>query len=110
MKLFKLIGRILAAIVLLVGLAFVGLVIYVKYFYSSEEEIESRYMSELPLSPDQFTEDFAEISGIVKENYSLYESKHIDIDALSASYAERIGKLSTAEEYGKALLEYFASL
>lgn len=110
MKLFKLIGRILVAIVLLIGLAFVGLVIYAKFFYSSEVEIESHYMSELPPSSKQFAEDFEEISGIVKENYSLYESKHIDIDALSASYAERIGKLSTAEEYGKALLEYFASL
>ena len=64
-------------------------------------------MSELPLSPDQYSEDFAEISQIVKKNYSLYESKHIDIDALSASYAERIGKLSTGEEYGKTLCEYF---
>ncbi len=110
MKAIKLIGRILAAIVLLLGLAFVGLVIYAKFFYSSEVEIESHYMSELPLSPEQFTEDFEEISEIVKENYSLYEYKHIDIDALSASYAERIGKLSTPEEYGKTLSEYFAAL
>ena len=110
MKLLKLIRRILVAIVLLIGLAFVGLVIYAKYFYSSEVEIESHYISELPLSPDQFAEDFAEISGIVKENYSLYESKHIDIDALSASYTERIGRLSTREEYGKTLSEYFAAL
>lgn len=110
MKALKLIGRILAAIVLLIGLAFVGLVVYVKYFYSSEVEVERHYLSELPLSPDEFAEDFAEISEIVKDNYSLYASKHIDIDALSSSYAERIEKSSTGEEYGKALLEYFAAL
>ena len=110
MKVPKLISRTLAAIVLLAGLAFVGLAIYAKYFHSSEVEIELHYMSELPLPSDRFADDFAEISKIVKENYSFYESKHIDIDALSASYAERIGTLSTGEEYGKALLEYFAAL
>ncbi len=110
MKALKLIGRIVAVIVILIGLAFIGLIVYAKYFYSSEVEIERHYMSELPLSPDQYSEDFAEISQIVKRNYSLYESKHIDIDALSASYAERIGKLSTGEEYGKTLWEYFADL
>lgn len=67
-------------------------------------------MAELPLKPEQYAEDFTEISRIVKENYSLYESKQIDIDALSASFAGRIGKLSTGEEYGKALKEYFAAL
>lgn len=110
MKALKLIGRIVAVIVILIGLAFIGLVVYAKYFYSSKVEIERHYMSELPLSPDQYSEDFAEISQIVKENYSLYKSKHIDIDALSASYAERVGKLSTGEEYGKTLCEYFAAL
>ena len=110
MKVPKLISRTLAAIVLLAGLAFVGLAIYAKYFHSSEVEIEIHYMTELPLPSDRFADDFAEISKIVKENYSFYESKHIDIDALSASYAERIGTLSTGEEYGKALLEYFAAL
>lgn len=41
MKVPKLISRTLAAIVLLAGLAFVGLAIYAKYFHSSEVEIEN---------------------------------------------------------------------
>lgn len=110
MKVPKIIGRIVAAIVLLVGLAFTGLLIYARFFYSDEVEIERHYMSRLPLTPEQYADDFAQISEIVKDNYSLSESKHIDLDALSASYAERIGKLNSGEEYGKTLWEYFAAL
>ena len=110
MKALKIIGRISAGILLLAGLAFVGLLIYAKYFYSSEIKIETHYMAELPIPTDRFGEDFADICKTVKENYSLYESKNIDIDALSASFAERIKGMSTGEEYGMMLGEYFAAL
>ena len=102
--------RILLVLVALVLLTFGGLIIYFKFIYSSEAPKESYYIEALPVEEDQFQDDFLEIAEIVKENYSLYESKHINIDSLCKSYAQRIKEVSTSKEYGELLQEFFASL
>lgn len=102
--------RILLVLMALVLLTFVGLIIYFKFIYSSETPKESYYVEALPVEDDQFQDDFLEIAEIVKDNYSLYESKHINIDSLCKSYAQRIKEVSTSKEYGELLQEFFASL
>ena len=82
----KLIKNVLKVFLILVGLvllSFVGLIIYVKFSYSSETPVESYYVENLPLKSDSFQDDFHEITEIVKDNYSLYESKHLNIDSLA---------------------------
>lgn len=73
---------VLLALAGFVLLFVVGLIIYFKYVYSSEAPSESYYVEALPLQSDSFQDDFHEISEIVKDNYSLYESKNINIDSL----------------------------
>lgn len=81
-KIIKRIGKILLSVVGLVILAFVGLIIYARFFYSSDIDAESYYVESLPLANDRFNDDFNEIADVVKENYSLYESKHLNLDSL----------------------------
>lgn len=102
--------KVLLVLVGLLGFAFISLIIYFKFIYSSEAPAESYYVEDLPLKSDCFNDDFHEISEIVKNNYSLYESKHINIDSLCNLYTERIGSISTPKEYGELLQEFFASL
>ena len=105
----KTILKVLLAIVGLVLLSFVGLIIYVKFIYSSETPAESYYVATLPLKSDSIQDDFNEITKIVKDNYSLYEYKHLNIDSLCDSYSTRIRSISTLREYGELLQEFFAS-
>ena len=109
-KLIKIILKVLLVLVGLVLLSFVGLIIYVKFIYSTETPVESYYVENLPLKCDNFQDDFHEIAEIVKNNYSLCESKHLNIDSLCDSYSARIGHISTSKEYGELLQEFFASL
>lgn len=102
--------RILLVLVALVLFTFAGLIVYFKFFYSSETTAESYYVENLPLKSDSFSDDFHEITEIVKDNYSLCESKHLNIDSLCDSYSARIGHISTSKEYGELLQEFFASL
>lgn len=101
---------VLLALAGFVLLFVVGLIIYFKYVYSSEAPSESYYVEALPLQSDSFQDDFHEISEIVKDNYSLYESKNINIDSLCDLYARRTEVIATPKEYGELLQEFFASL
>ena len=110
-KAAKIIGKVLLAIVGLALLAFSGLIVYFKWFYSSDDmDTKSYYVNSLPLSNDHFPEDFNEISSIVKDNYSLAEYKNLNLDSLCDSYAARINDISSPKEYGEMLEEFFASL
>lgn len=109
-KIVKRIGKVLLAVVGLVILAFVGLIIYARFFYSSDIDAESYYVESLPLANDRFNDDFNEIADVVKENYSLYESKHLNLDSLCDAYAVRVKGISTPKEYGEILQEFFAAL
>ena len=103
--------KILLAIMGVITLAFGGLIVYFKWFYSSTDiDIESFYVQSLPLTKDRFSEDFNEIATIVKDNYSLAESKNLNLDSLCDSYAVRVKDISSPREYGEMLEEFFASL
>ena len=109
-KVVKRIGKVLLAVVGFVILAFVGLIIYARFFYSSDIDAESYYVESLPLANDSFNDYFNEIADIVKENYSLYESKHLNLDSLCDAYAIRVKGISTSREYGEILQEFLAAL
>lgn len=110
MKTGKIIVRVLLATVSIVAILFVILVIYARYFYSPDADVKSYYIDSFPLTTDRFQEDFDEIAEIVKENYSLGESKHLDLDSLCTAYAARVKSISTPREYAETLREFFASL
>ena len=69
------------------------------------------YISELSLSPKQCREDFKEITQIVDDNYQeIAKRKKIDLQKLNAEYTEKVSKVENAQQYGRILLQYFASL
>ena len=74
-------------------------------------EIKAYFVSDLPVEPENFAEDFKNIHEQVVENCSLYKQKDYNIDSLYESFANRIGKdVRTKADYGLMLCEYFASL
>ena len=75
----------------LLVLAFAGLVAYAYWFYE-EPMAKSYYLSELPLTKEEFAGDFEEIHQTVAENYSLYRQKGIDMDSLHRVYAGRVAQ------------------
>ena len=70
----------------------------------------SYYLSELPLTREQFADDFEEIHRTVAEHYSLYRQKGIDMDSLHRVYAGRVAQAQTTTDYGKLVMEYIAAL
>ena len=99
------VGIVLALLVL----AFAGLVAYAYWFYE-EPMAKSYYLSELPLTKEEFAGDFEEIHQTVAENYSLYRQKGIDMDSLHRVYAGRVAQAETTTDYGKLVIEYIAAL
>ena len=76
-----------------------------------QSDIKAYFASELPVEPENFTEDFKSIHEQVVEECSLYKQKSYNIDSLYTSLANRIGKdVKTKANYGLMLCEYFASL
>ena len=90
-------------------LAFAGLVAYAYWFYK-EPMARSYYLSELPLTREQFADDFEEIHRTVAEHYSLYRQKGIDMDSLHRVYAGRVAQAQATTDYGKLVMEYIAAL
>lgn len=76
--------KIAGIVVLVLLLAFGGLVAYAYYTYKKDNSRTGvwYYVDELPLTPDQYTADFDEIHQIVVDNYSLYRQKGLDMDSL----------------------------
>lgn len=104
-KVLKVAGIVLLVLLLALG----GLVAYAYWFYQ-EPMAESYYLSELPLTKEDFANDFEEIHGTVLENYSLYRQKGIDMDSLHRVYAGRVVQAQTTTAYGQAVIEYIAAL
>ena len=78
---------------------------------SSEEQIQRYYVSEIPVEPKNFAEDFESIHNQVVEKCSLYEQKGYDIDSIYSTFASKIGRsVHTKADYGMMLYEYFATL
>lgn len=105
-KLLIITGSVIAVLAIAVG----GLFFYAKYFLNDEPELESYYLSDLPLTPSQFEADFEEIHQLVLENYSLYASKHLNMDSLHRVFSERARRAQTTTDYGLAIQEYFSAL
>jgi len=73
--------------------------------------IKSYYVTEIPVEPEYFAEDFKSIHDIVSGKCMLCEHKGYDMDSLYYSFANRIANESmTKADYGLLLREYFAAL
>lgn len=78
---------------------------------SEQKQIKSYYVSEIPVEPKYYAEDFKSIHDIVSGKYLLCEHKGYDMDSLYYSFANRIANESmTKADYGLLLREYFAAL
>ena len=78
---------------------------------SSDEQIQTYYVSDIPVEPENFAEDFKSIHSQIVEKCSLYKQKGYDIDSIYTTFASRIGRsVQTKADYGMMLGEYFAAL
>ena len=83
----------------------------IKLNQDEQKLIQSYYVSEIPVEPENFAEDFKSIHDIVLENCSLSKHKDYDLDSIYKSFANRITNESmTKADYGLLLREYFAAL
>ena len=83
----------------------------IKLNQSEQKQIKSYYVSEIPVEPEYFAEDFKSIYDIVSENCPLSKHKGYDLDSIYNSLANRIANESmTKADYGLLLREYFAAL
>jgi carboxyl-terminal processing protease len=83
----------------------------IKLNQSEQKQIKSYYVSEIPVEPEYFAEDFKSIHDIVLGKCMLCEHKGYDMDSLYYSFANRIANESmTKADYGLLLREYFAAL
>ena len=99
------------SLLILLVLGFIGLVIYAKYFYNRDVKVVSYYADELCLGKEAFKAEFEEIYQVTLNEYSLYPSKHLNMDSLHQEYLQRIEKeAKTPIKFGKLLKEYFAAL
>jgi len=67
-------------------------------------------MKDWSIAPDQYVEDFNSIHTQVKDNYSLYKQKGIDMDSLYSCYSTKLSAVKCGDDYGEMLLGYFADL
>ena len=113
----------LLSLLSIVGLLGLGILLSVTVFkdqlveYIIEQDNENRkliqsyFVSELPVEPETFAEDFQSIHDIVSKHCPLCSYKDYDIDSLSRSFASRIeADVMTKTDYGLLLREYFAAL
>lgn len=83
----------------------------IKFNQNEQKLIQSYYVSEIPVEPENFAEDFKSIHDIVSENCPLSKHKGYDLDSIYNSFANRIANESmTKADYGLLLREYFATL
>ena len=83
----------------------------IKLNQDEQKLIQSYYVSEIPVEPENFAEDFKSIHDIVSENCPLSKHKGYDLDSIYNSLANRIANESmTKADYGLLLREYFAAL
>lgn len=87
----------------------------IEFIIDQEQEkrqlIQSYFVSELPVEPEYFAEDFKSIHKIVSENCALCQQKGYNLNSLYYSFICRIENESmTKTDYGLLLREYFAAL
>lgn len=117
MKILKYFAIILLAIIGLLGLTILLSVTVFKdelvnyLFKSTQEQIQTYYVANIPVEPQNFAKDFKSIHSQVVEKCSLYRLKGYDVDSIYTTYANRIGSsVQTKADYGMMLYEYFAAL
>ena len=83
----------------------------IKLNQNEQKLIQWYYVSEIPVEPENFAEDFKSIHDIVSENCPLSKHKGYDLGSIYNSLANRIANESmTKADYGLLLREYFAAL
>lgn len=83
----------------------------IKLNQDEQKQIQSYYVSEIPVKTENFAADFKSIHDIVSENCPLSKHKGYDLDSIYNSFANRIANESmTKADYGLLLREYFAAL
>ena len=83
----------------------------IKLKQEKQKQIQSYYISEIPVEPEYFAEDFKSIHDIVSEKCSLSKQKGYDMDSIYNSFANRIvNEHMSKADYGLLLREYFAAL
>ena len=102
--------KILASLVLLILVGIGGLIIYAKYFYNQDVDITQYYADELPIKKEAFEKEFEEIHQTTLENYSLYQSKRLNMDSLHHAFLKRASQTDNPVEFGNLLKEYVAAL
>ena len=111
MKILKKVLKVTAITMAALAISWCVLYVYVNYFYNGKQiNVENFYLTELPLSPSQFEEDFKEVHQTVVENYSLYQAKHLNMDSLYQSYIARVRRAQTGTDYGLIVQEYISAL
>lgn len=109
-KILKIILVTLLSVVAMFVLIIGGYVVYLKYIRGNVEATYY-YADELKIDKGTFKSEFEEIHAKVKDNYSLYESKHLDMDSLHDVFAKRIEtEVKSSADFGLLLKEYFAAL
>lgn len=110
-KNFRIAAKAALSLLILLVLGFIILVIYAKFFYNRDVKVVSYYADELCVGKEDFKAEFEEIYQITLDEYSLYSSKHLNMDSLHEEYLQRIEKeAKTPIKFGKLLKEYFAAL
>ena len=102
--------KILTCLVLLILVGIGGLIIYAKYFYNQDVDITQYYADELPIRKEAFEKEFEEIHQTTLENYSLYQSKRLNMDSLHHAFLKRANQTDNSVEFGNLLKEYVAAL
>ena len=96
MKIFKHFAIMLLAII---GLLVLTIMLSVTFFkkelvsylsQSNQEQIQTYYVTNIPVEPENFAIDFKSIHSQVVEKCSLYKQKGYDIDSIYTSFANRI--------------------
>lgn len=110
----KRIKYFLLSLLSIVGLLELGILLSVTVFkgqlveYIIEQDNENRkliqsyFVSELPVEPENFAEDFQSIHDIVSKHCPLCSYKDYDIDSLYRSFANRI----EAEVTTRTIMDY----
>ena len=91
-KSIRIVVKVTLSLLILLILGFIGLVIYAKYFYNRDVKVVSYYADELCIGKEDFKAEFEEIYQVTLDEYSLYPSKHLNMDSLHQEYVRRIAK------------------
>lgn len=98
----------------IIGLLLIGLgslIVYAHLCSNQQEETIMYYVDDLNIDRNDFESEFEEIYKLTLDNYSLYQSKGLNMDSIHTSFLQRIEKDDIDKaEFGNILKEYFSTL